>query len=93
MVTPVPDALDRAGEFGGGRKRRGRLDLVFAGDDQRVEKIQRGGVDSHHRLAGSGLRLVDIGEFKVVGRAVAGAEQGFHGAQWRLDDGEQGRVF
>ena len=40
-----------------GRERKRRLVLVFAGDDQRVEEIQRRRLDSHHGLAGAGARL------------------------------------
>ncbi len=61
------DALDDAGEFRRRRKRKRRLVLIFAGDDQRVEEIERGRLDAHHGLAGSGLRLRDVGEFKFVG--------------------------
>ena len=73
------DALDFAGELGGGREREGRLVLVFAGDDQGVEEVQRRRLDAHHRFARPRRRLGDVGKFKVVGRAVTGAEQGFHG--------------
>jgi len=72
------DAFDFAGELGAGREREGRLVLVLAGDDQRVEEVQRGGRDPHDRLARRRRRIGDVGEFEVVGRAVAGAEQGFH---------------
>src|SRR5262245_39365221 len=38
-------ALDRSGELGGRREWRFRLELVFAGDDQRVEEVQRRRMD------------------------------------------------
>ena len=44
------DALHHAGEFGGGRERKRRLELVFAGDDQRVEEIERRGLRSRRPL-------------------------------------------
>ena len=52
--------------------------LIFAGDDQRVEEIQRRGFDAHHGLAGSGLRLGQIPQFELVGRTELAAENGFH---------------
>ena len=73
------DAFDLAGEFGGGREREGRLVLVFAGDDQGVEEIQRRRLDAHHRFARPGRGVGNVGKFEVVGGAVTGAEQGFHG--------------
>ena len=48
-----PDALDLAGEFRRGRKRKGRLGLVLAGDDQRVEEVERRRPHRDHRLAGA----------------------------------------
>src|SRR5262245_63745209 len=62
-------AFDSAGEFGGRRKRRGRLELVFAGDDQSIEKVQRRGVDSNRHLAGAWLRLGNIGQLQIIGPA------------------------
>ena len=53
--------------------------LVFAGDDQIVEEVQRRRLDAHHGFARPGHRVGDVGKFKVVGGAVTGAEQGFHG--------------
>ena len=73
------EAFDFAGEFGGGRKRERRLVLVFAGDDQGVEKVQRRRLDAHQDFARPRRGLGDVGEFKVVGGPVTGAEQGFHG--------------
>jgi hypothetical protein len=35
-------------------------------------------VDFYDCLTGTGLRLRYIGEFKVIGLSIAGAEQGFH---------------
>ena len=75
------DALDDAGELGRRRERKRRLVLVFAGDDQRVEEIKRRGLDPHHGLAGTGVRLGDVGQFEFVGRAEMGAEDGFHGGR------------
>ena len=75
-----PQAFDFTGEFGGGREREGRLMLVLARNDKRVEEIQRRGFDADHRLARSGGGFGDIGKRELVRRAVVGAEQGFHGA-------------
>jgi hypothetical protein len=36
-------------------------------------------MDFYDCLTGTGLRLRYIGEFKVIGLSIAGAEQGFHG--------------
>ena len=72
------DALDHAGEFRRRRKRKRRLVLIFAGDDQRVEEIQRRRLYAHHRFARAGVRLVDVGQFKFVGGAEMGTEDGFH---------------
>ena len=72
------DAFDNSGEFRRGRERKRRLVLIFAGDDQRVEEIQRRGFDAHHGFAGSGVRLGHINEFEFVGRAELAAENGFH---------------
>ena len=46
------DALDHAGELAARRKRKRRLDLVLAGDDQRVEEIQARRRDLGDDLAG-----------------------------------------
>ena len=72
-LSTVP-ANSAAGENG-----IARLGLVFAGDDQRVEEIQRRRRDPHHGFAGAGRGVGNVGKFEVVGRAVTGAEQGFHG--------------
>ena len=53
-------ALDDAGKFGRGREGEGRLRLVLAGDDQRVEEIERGGLDGDDRLARAGDRIGDV---------------------------------
>src|SRR4029450_7216038 len=55
--NPCTQAFDSAGELSGRRKRRDRLELIFTGDDQGVEKVQRRGVDSNRYLAGAWLRL------------------------------------
>ncbi len=52
-----PDALDDAGEFRRRRERERRLVLVFAGDDQRIEEIERRGLDRDQNLAGTGDRI------------------------------------
>ena len=44
------DALDHARDFGRRRKRKRRLDLVFALDHQEVEEIQRRRLDRDHGL-------------------------------------------
>ena len=75
-----PDALHHAGEFRGRRERQRRLGLVLAGDDQRVEEIQRRGFDAHHSFAGRGDGIGNVRKLEIIGRAVAGAEQCFHGA-------------
>ena len=79
-VTPAPTLSTMPANSAAGENGKAGLYLVLAGDDQRVEEIQRRGVDSHHRLARArppgraGRAMVEI-----VGRAGAGAEQGFHG--------------
>jgi len=73
------EALDRSGKLCSRRKWRFRLELVFAGDDQRVEKVQRRRMDFYDCLAGTRLRLRYIDKFEVIRLSVAGAEEGFHG--------------
>ena len=72
-------ALDHAGKFGSRRERQGRLGLIFIGDNQRVEEIERGRVDTDHRLALAGDRVRYVAEDEIVLGAVMGAEQDFHG--------------
>ena len=72
------DALHHAGEFGGRRERERRLDLVLAGDDQRVEEIERRGLHRDDDLAGARRGIGQVLEFEIVGAAEAGAEDGFH---------------
>ena len=59
-------ALDGAGEFRARRKRKRRLVLVLAGDDQQVEEIQRRGFDPHHGLARPGHRVRQVGDRQVL---------------------------
>jgi hypothetical protein len=73
------DALDHAGEFGSRRERKGRLELVFAGDDQRVEEVERCGFHRDNHLAGTGRGVGQVLELKLVGAAEMCAEDGFHG--------------
>jgi hypothetical protein len=73
------DAFDDAGKFRGRRERKRRLVLVFAGDDQQVEKIERSGFDADHRLARAGSRRLDVGIVEFLRRAEMGAQNGFHG--------------
>ena len=75
----VTDAFNHAGDFGGGRKRKRRLDLVLALNHQQVEEIQRRGFDRYHGLAGPGHGIGYIGQHEVVGAAILRAENGFHG--------------
>jgi hypothetical protein len=71
-------------EFAGGREGKVRLDLVLAGDQQRVEEIQRGGRDAHENLVLARLRLRQRAQFEVVGRAVAAAQDGSHRRSGRV---------
>jgi hypothetical protein len=73
------DAFDHAGDFGGRRKRKRRLDLVLALDHQDVEEIQRRGFDRNHGLPGSATGIGDVGQHEIVGLAILRAENGFHG--------------
>ena len=72
-------ALDHAGAFGGRRERERRLDLILAGDDQSVEKIQRRRMDADHHFAVAGGGIGHVSEDEIVGRTIVRAEQGFHG--------------
>jgi hypothetical protein len=60
------------------RKREGWLDLVFALDHQKVEEIQRRGLDRDHRFAGAGHGIRDLGQHEFVGAAILRTEHGFH---------------
>ena len=71
-------AFDNAGELGHRRERKRRLLLVFAGDDQRVEEIERCGLNAHDGLAGSSVWRRNVGQFELIGRAEMGAQDGFH---------------
>jgi len=71
-------AVDHAGKFAARRERQRRLGLIFSGDDQRVVEIEPDRLDAHHRLAGAGDRIRQVGEDEIVGSAQAGAENGFH---------------
>ena len=73
------DAFDHARDFRRRRKRKRRLDLVFALDHQQVEEIQRRRLDRDHGLAGSGHGIGHLGQHEIVGAAILRAENGFHG--------------
>ena len=45
------------------------------------KKFSAAAAIADHGFAGRGRRIGDIGQFEVVGRAVTGAEQGFHGVR------------
>ena len=53
--------------------------LVFAGDDQRIEEIERRGFDAHDGLARARGGRWDVGKLEFLGRAEMRAEDGFHG--------------
>jgi hypothetical protein len=53
--------------------------MVFAGDDQRIEEVERRGLDPHDGFAGPGGRLGYFHGLKFVRRAEMGTEDGFHG--------------
>ena len=71
-------ALDDPGEFRRGRERERRLVLIFAGDDQRVEKVERGGLHRDDRLSLASDRIGQIFELEVVRTAEAGTQDRFH---------------
>ncbi|MGY4448923.1 hypothetical protein ACVWZR_003583 [Bradyrhizobium sp. i1.3.1] len=73
------DALDHAGDFGGGRERERRLDLVLALNHQDVEEVQRRRLDRDHRFAGTCHRIRHVGKHEIIGLAILRAEDGFHG--------------
>src|SRR6516162_1504372 len=72
------DALDNAGELRAGRKRKWRLVLVLAGDDQRVEKVERHCLDAHDGFAWRGARRLDVSQFEGGRRPKMRAENSFH---------------
>ena len=78
-VDARPDALDHTGKFRRRRERERRLVLVLAGDDQRVEEIQRRRLDGDDRLARAGNGIGQLAELEIVGTAEAGTQDGFHG--------------
>src|SRR5690606_4758047 len=53
---------------------------IFALNHQEVEEVERRRLDRDHRFAGRGDGIGNVGEFEVVGTAVARTENGFH---WR----------
>ena len=65
----VADRIDRAGDFGAGDERKGRLDLVLALHLQDVEEIERGRVVANPHLAGPGCRRVDLVQHHRLGLA------------------------
>ena len=73
------DAFDHAGDLGGRRERKRRLDLVLALDHQDVEEIQRRGFDGDDRLSRLGYGIGNVGQHEIVGLAILRAENGFHG--------------
>ena len=81
MRHAFADALDHTGKLAPGRERKGRLGLVLAGNDQRVEEIKPHCLDLGHDFAGRRHGLGNLGEHELVGRAKALAENGFHGAR------------
>jgi len=71
--TPLdagPERLDHAREFRGRRERKGRPVLVFSGNDQGVEEIQRRRLDAHHRFTRSGDRIGHLREHEIVRPAI-----------------------
>ena len=73
------DTLDHTGEFRRGREREWRLVLVLAGDDQRVEEIERSSLDAYDCFASFGGGFRDIDQFELVGTAEMRANYRFHG--------------
>ena len=84
----VADALDHAGEFRRRRERERRLELIFAGDDQCVEEIERRGLDRDDDLARGRSRVGQVAVFEIVGAAEVGAQNGFHGGLTALKRGK-----
>jgi len=69
LAHTLTHALDDARKLSGRRERKRRLVLIFAGNDQQVKKIECGRLNVNDGFAGARLRLGNIGEFQIVGRA------------------------
>src|ERR1041384_1634765 len=54
------DLFNCARDFKSGGEGQRRFELIFAGDDQQIRKIQSRGVHSHEDLAIGWLRLIDL---------------------------------
>ena len=73
-----PERLDHAREFGGRRERKCRPVLVFSGNDQGVEKIQRRRLDAHHHFTGCGDRIGHLLEHQIVRSAIMMTKNRLH---------------
>lgn len=67
-----------AGELAARCERHRDPDLVFAGDQQHVGKVDRGGVHPHQELAGSRDRVWKLADNQVLGRTVRTADDRAH---------------
>src|SRR3954454_2242626 len=86
------DAFDNAGELGSRRERERRLDLIFARDDQRVEEVQRRGLDGDHDLAFARHRVGKVRDLKIIGAAEASTQNGFHPGHLKVRERGKSRV-
>src|SRR6202034_3473671 len=87
------DTLDRPGKFRRRRKWKRRFVLIFAGDDQQIEKIKRRGLDPHDGLAGTGNGFRKVCDLKFVGGAKVRAKDGFHGGPVVMTRGRRAHEF
>ena len=78
-VTSAPTLSTTPANSPPGENGSGGLVWYLPGDDQRVEEIQADRRDLDDDLARPRDRVGNFGEHKIVGRAEAGAENGFHG--------------
>ncbi|MNZ95053.1 hypothetical protein D3C78_1141830 [compost metagenome] len=69
---------DHAGRFTTRRKREGRLELVFALDDQRIGEVHPGGVHVQQDFILLRDRTGDVFQHQRFGRAEGFAQHGFH---------------
>ncbi len=66
------------GEFAARGERHRNLDLVLAGDQQHIGKVDSCGVDAHQQLTRAWCRIGDVIDNQIFWRAVGAAHDGAH---------------
>ncbi len=78
-MTPAPRLSTTPANSAAGENGKAGLVWYFPAMISVSKKFSAAARDAHHGFARPGGGIGNVGEFKIVGGAVVGAEQGFHG--------------